>query len=91
MKFCEKYTDNGYIISDDCRKLIVLRDKGTSTYIGENDNDKRIIVYQIDNDGNIYESKISKIIYETNGIAFDKSAIGKSVFLEKNKIKKNYC
>lgn len=49
------------------------------------------IVYQIDNDGNIYESKISKIIYETNGIAFDKSAIGKSVFLEKNKIKKNYC
>lgn len=62
MKFCEKYTDNGYIISDDCRKLIVLRDKGTSKYIGKNDNDKRIIVYQIDN-GIIKSQSVVKCDY----------------------------
>lgn len=40
-------------------------------------------VYQIDLAGNIYESKISKIIYDTNGIAFDERAIGKSIFLSR--------
>lgn len=40
-------------------------------------------VYQADSAGNIFESKITKIIYDTNGIAFDESAIGKTVFLTK--------
>lgn len=62
MKFCEKYTDNSYIISNDCRKLIPLKDKGTSTYIGENDNEKRIIVYQIDN-GIIKSQSVVKCDY----------------------------
>lgn len=38
-------------------------------------------IYQIDTTGNIYESEITKIIYDTHGIAFDEKAIGKSVFL----------
>lgn len=38
-------------------------------------------VYQTDSAGTVFESKITKIIYDTNGIAFDESAIGKTVFL----------
>lgn len=38
-------------------------------------------IYQYDNAGKIYESKIKNIIYETNGIAFDKRAINNSIFL----------
>ena len=38
-------------------------------------------VYQLDTAGDIYESEITKIIYDTNGIAFDETAIGKSIFL----------
>ena len=38
-------------------------------------------VFQLDNGGNIYESEITKLIYDTAGIAFDESAIGKSIFL----------
>lgn len=37
-------------------------------------------VYQLDTAGDIYESKITKIIYDTNGIAFDETAIGTSIF-----------
>ena len=39
------------------------------------------VVYQTDSAGTVFESKITKIIYDTNGIAFDESAIGKTVFL----------
>lgn len=44
-------------------------------------------VYQHDQNGNIYESKIKNIIYDTNGIAFfDKSAIGGSIFLTREAV-----
>lgn len=39
-------------------------------------------VYQIDAE-RVYESKIKNIIYDTDNIAFDKTAIGTSVFLSK--------
>ena len=39
------------------------------------------IIYQHDNVDKIYASKIRKIIYETEGIAFDESAINNSIFL----------
>ena len=39
-------------------------------------------VYQIDVE-RIYEGKITKIIYDTDGIAFDARAIGKTVFLSR--------
>ena len=42
-------------------------------------------VYQLDNAGNIYESKIRRIIYDTVGISFDERAIGKGVFLSREK------
>ena len=38
-------------------------------------------VYQVCNNGRIYESTIINVIYETTQIAFDESAIGKTVFL----------
>lgn len=38
-------------------------------------------VYQVDSADNVYEHKITKIIYDTDGIAFDERAIGKTVFL----------
>lgn len=44
-------------------------------------------VYQRDNAGNIYKSTIKKIIYETDGIAFDESAIGQGVFLSEEDLK----
>ena len=40
-------------------------------------------VYQYDTAGDIYELEITKIIYDTKGIAFDERAIGKSIFLTK--------
>lgn len=47
-------------------------------------------VYQHDAAGTIYESGITKIIYDTNGIAFDERAIGKSVFLTEEEAKKHW-
>lgn len=44
-------------------------------------------VYQLDSAGNVYKSTIKKIIYETDSIAFDESAIGKSVFLSEEDLK----
>ena len=62
-------------------------------YCPDNFKDKELIVelpckvgdkiYQLDTAGNIYESEITKIIYDTNGIAFDERAIGKGVFLSR--------
>ena len=47
------------------------------------------IVYQTDtNKTRLYESRITKIIYDTNGIAFDERAIGKTVFLTKEEAEK---
>lgn len=40
-------------------------------------------VYQLDNSGDIYESKIKRLIYDIGHIAFDDSAINKSIFLNK--------
>lgn len=47
-------------------------------------------VYQIDNYGNMYDDVVkrivienSKVIYETNGIGFDETAIGERVFLSR--------
>lgn len=45
-------------------------------------------VYQIDTAGNVYESVITKTIYDTNGIAFDESSIGKSIFLTRKEAEK---
>lgn len=44
-------------------------------------------VYQIDAE-RVYESKIKNIIYDTDNIAFDKTAIGTSVFLSKAEAEK---
>lgn len=41
-------------------------------------------IYQYDHAGKIYESKIKKIIYDTNTIAFDKDAINNSIFLTRS-------
>ena len=38
-------------------------------------------VYQYDTAGDIYESEITQIVYDTKFIAFDERAIGKTVFL----------
>lgn len=38
-------------------------------------------VYQTDLVGHIYASRITQIIYDTDSIAFDERAIGKTVFL----------
>lgn len=40
-------------------------------------------VYQRDNAGQIYESTVKNIIYDTDGIAFDERAVGKTIFLTK--------
>lgn len=39
------------------------------------------VVYEVGTDGRIYGCTVRKIIYETPGISFDDTAIGKSVFL----------
>ena len=44
-------------------------------------------VYQVDS-GRIYKSTVKIIIYDTDGIAFDERAIGKSVFLTKEEAEK---
>ena len=44
-------------------------------------------IYQLDTAGDIYESEITQIIYDTKGIAFDERAIGKTVFLTKEEAK----
>ena len=45
-------------------------------------------VYQIEEGFEIYPSVISRIIYETKGIAFDERAIGKSIFLTREEAEK---
>lgn len=40
-------------------------------------------VFQVGTDRKIYQSTITKLIYDTYGIAFDERAIGKSIFLTK--------
>ena len=45
-------------------------------------------VYQNDSAGRIYEITVTKVIYDTNGIAFDESAIGLNIFLTKEEAKK---
>lgn len=44
-------------------------------------------VYQVDSE-RIYESTVKRIIYDTDGIAFDERAIGKSVFLPREEAEK---
>lgn len=44
-------------------------------------------VYQSDG-VRVYESTIKNVIYDTNGIAFDENAIGKTVFLSREKAEK---
>ena len=45
------------------------------------------IVYQVDSE-RIYEMKVRAVIYDTDGIAFDERAIGKSVFLTRAEAEK---
>lgn len=45
-------------------------------------------VYQRDTAGRIYESKIKSIIYDTDGVAFDKRAIGETIFLTREEAEK---
>ena len=45
-------------------------------------------VYQRDNAGRIYEITITRIIYDTNGVAFDERAIGETIFLNREAIEK---
>ena len=44
-------------------------------------------VYQTDG-VRLYESQIKSIIYDTNNIAFDENAIGKSIFLTREEAEK---
>ena len=44
-------------------------------------------VYQVDSE-RIYKSTVRNIIYDTDGIAFDERAIGKSVFLTREEAEK---
>lgn len=44
-------------------------------------------VYQVDTE-RIYESTVKRIIYDTDGIAFDERAIGKTVFLSREEAEK---
>jgi hypothetical protein len=44
-------------------------------------------VYQIDG-VRVYESTIKNVIYDTNGVAFDEDAIGKTVFLTREEAEK---
>ena len=44
-------------------------------------------VYQIDAE-RVYESKIRNIIYDTDSVAFDERAIGKSIFLLREEAEK---
>ena len=44
-------------------------------------------VYQVDSE-RIYESTVKRIIYDTDGIAFDERAIGESVFLTREEAEK---
>lgn len=44
-------------------------------------------VYQID-DASVYESKIKRIIFDTDGVAFDSRAIGHSIFLTRDDAEK---
>lgn len=51
----------------------------------------RTIIFRgkrIDNGEWIYESAVRNIIYDTDGIAFDERAIGKSVFLTREEAEK---
>lgn len=45
-------------------------------------------VYQADNAGDIYESQVTQVVYNTKGIAFDERAIGKTVFTSREAAKK---
>lgn len=38
-------------------------------------------VYQLDAAGDIYESEVKQVIYNTKGISFDERSIGRTVFL----------
>ena len=40
-------------------------------------------VYQRDDIGRVYEIAVTRIIYDTNGIAFDERAIGETIFLSR--------
>ena len=62
MRFYEKYNDNNYISSDDYRKKITLKDKGSSIYQCLNDSAKRVIIYNVDN-GIIKSQTIAKCDY----------------------------
>ena len=44
-------------------------------------------VYQFDSAGNIYESEIKSIIYQTESIAFDERAIDENIFLSIEKLR----
>lgn len=60
-------------------KCVYFKDKEKFYHLPCKVSDK---VYQVA-DGVIFESTINKIIYDAGHIAFDESAIGKSVFLTK--------
>lgn len=45
-------------------------------------------VYLTDNAGDIYESEVTQVVYNTKGIAFDERAIGKTVFTSRESAEK---
>ena len=45
-------------------------------------------VYQTDNAGDIYKSKVTQIVYSTKDVAFDERAIGKYIFLTREEAEK---
>lgn len=70
---------------EDCRIIANAEDVGFAVKdlpTAEKRLEKGDKIYQVDNAGNIYESEIKRIVYDTvDGLAFDDTAIGKSLFL----------
>lgn len=90
--FC--YDDFDLFAVTELGELIITDDRGRITYVPpgrfefvfkpEKRLEKGDKIYEVDSAGNIYESEIKRIVYDTvDGMAFDETAIGKSVFLTK--------
>lgn len=74
MTFVDEYTDPRYIVSDDRRKQIVLKEKGEPRrYVANNSKGKRVVVFKVD-DGIITDKTQPKCDYalwtEENSVYF---------------------
>lgn len=81
---------------DICEKFYTDEDMRVLTYCSDFKDKSKYIelpckvgdtVYQADR-MRIYQSRIKNIIFDTDGVAFDKNAIGKTVFLTREEAEK---